>query len=50
MPKQEQEMFEKMRIAMTEEERIEQAYFFWNNFSMDGYETWREEQAAKVRE
>lgn len=37
------ERFEKMSI----EERMQEAYFFWNNFSMVGYEEWREQQNVK---
>lgn len=49
MPKQEHDLMMQHLGNTTQEQRIEQTYFFWNNFSMDGYEEWRESQSAEVR-
>lgn len=43
MPYVEKEAYDKLMAHMTKEEKKQHAYFFWNNFSMDGYEEFVQE-------
>lgn len=38
IPQHEYEMMKAWEKSMTEEQKRRTEYFFWNNFSMDGYE------------
>jgi hypothetical protein len=49
MPVQEAEALKAWYEDKTEEQIRQHSYFFWNNFSMEGYDEWREQQAAEVR-
>lgn len=40
MPREEYEVLKKWKADQTPEQLRQHSYFFWNNFSMDGYEEW----------
>jgi hypothetical protein len=44
MPKSEYDAWQKLKAEMTEEAWKQHCYFFWNNFSMDGYDEWKLKQ------
>ena len=40
MSQKEAQMWEAMNSTMNQEERCRRAYFFWNNFSYEGFDKW----------
>lgn len=41
IPEHERKLWEEFQSKMTEEDRRRTAYFFWNNFSYDGYDDYK---------
>lgn len=48
IPQHEAEALKKLRSEMTYEQWRQQSYFFWNNFSMEGYEDWKNKDEEKA--
>lgn len=46
IPHREYQLMEERHKNMTQEEKLQEAYFFWNNFSMDGYKEFIEQERA----